>query len=254
MDYNTMTGPGTDSTGGSPGQGLLEHNRALLGWIDRVQARYPLLIIENCASGAMRMDYAMLSRLHLQSTSDQQDPVLYASIAAAAPASILPEQAGNWAYPRAGMEPELLTLSLVNGILGRMYLSGYLNRMSAAEIAVVREAVAAQHTALATIEQCFPFWPLGLPGWTDEWVALGLRTAAESPTDVTYLGVWHRHGAENTVALPLPAFRGNQLSIDPFFPSTASGWAWTWDAGSGELAITAAGTAPSARVLIISKK
>lgn len=82
-----MTGPGTDKGGTSLGQGLLEHQRALLDWLDAVQARHPELLIENCASGAMRMDYAMLSRLHLQSTSDQQHPLLYATITAAASAS-----------------------------------------------------------------------------------------------------------------------------------------------------------------------
>jgi alpha-galactosidase len=198
------------------------------------------------------MDYAMMSRLHMQSTSDQQDPVAYAPIAAGAPASLLPEQAGNWAYPRAGMEPELLTLSLVNGILGRMYLSGYLNRMSDNEIAIVRNAIAAQQRVLATIEHSFPFWPLGLPGWTDGWVALGLGPAAGSVDAVTYLSVWRRPGAADVVTLPLPAFRGSELSVDPFFPSTPAGWDWTWDADSGELTITVEGPIPSARVLTIS--
>ncbi len=115
MDNNTMTGPFA---------GMLDHQRALLDWLDAVQARYPSLLIENCASGAMRADSAMLSRLHMQSTSDQQDPVLSASIAAAAPAAMLPEQAGNWAYPAPSMSPDLFELSLVNGVLGRMYLSG----------------------------------------------------------------------------------------------------------------------------------
>jgi len=254
MDYNTMTGPGTDLRNASVGAGLLEHNRALLDWLDDVQARHPDLLIENCASGAMRMDFAMMKRLHMQSTSDQQDPVMYAPIAAAAPASLLPEQAGNWAYPRAGMEPELLTLSLVNGILGRMYLSGYLNRMSDAEIAVVREAIAAQRTVLASIEHSYPFWPLGLPGWTDGWVAFGLGTAGDSDTTATYLSVWRRPGAANSITLPLPAFRGSALSVDPFFPNTSSGWDFTWDAGSGELTITVAGSIPSARVLKIGNK
>ena len=254
MDYNTMTGPGTDSTGSSVGQGLLEHNRALLGWLDRVQARHPRLIIENCASGAMRMDYAMMSRLHMQSTSDQQDPVMYAPIAAGAPASLLPEQAGNWAYPRAGMEPELLTYSLVNGILGRMYLSGYLNQMSDAEIEVVREAIAAHRTVLATIEQRYPFWPLGLPAWTDEWVTFGLAAATNTPDTATYLTVWRRPGAANSVVLPLPKLRGRDLSIRPFFPSNSTGWNWNWDPEVGELTITVTVSAPSARVLIINEE
>jgi hypothetical protein len=247
MDYNTMAGPGTDATGGAAGDGLLGHTRALLGWLERIQARHPHLLIENCASGAMRMDYAMMSRLHLQSTSDQQDPVLYAPIAAAAPASLLPEQAGNWAYPQAGMPDELFTLCLVNAILGRMYLSGYLNRMSPAEIGRVTEAVAAQKTVVADIRTAHPVWPLGLPGWEDPWVALGLT----APGEGLRLALWRRPGAAETVVLPLPAFRGRPIDVAAFFPADQRGWSWTWDATAGELTVAVAVAAPTARVLSI---
>ena len=67
------------------GAGLLEHNRAHLKWLEGVLDRHPALVIENCGSGAMRADFAMLSRLQLQSTSDQEDFRLYPPIAAAAP-------------------------------------------------------------------------------------------------------------------------------------------------------------------------
>jgi len=247
MDYNTMAGPGTDSTGGAAGDGLLGHTRALLGWLERIQARHPHLLIENCASGAMRMDYAMMSRLHLQSTSDQQDPVMYAPIAAAAPASLLPEQAGNWAYPQAGMHPELFTLSLVNAILGRMYLSGYLNRMSPAEIVLVTEAVAAQKSVVADIRSAHPVWPLGLPGWEDPWVALGLTVPGEG----LRLALWRRPGAPESVVLPLPAFTGRQIDVAAFFPAGQQGWAWAWDAPAGQLTVTVTVAAPTARVLSI---
>lgn len=250
MDYNTMTGAGTDATGGSPGDGLLQHSRALLQWLDDVQARHPQLLIENCASGAMRMDYAMMSRLHMQSTSDQQDPVMYAPIAASAPASLLPEQAGHWAYPQAGMEPELFTFSLCNAILGRMYLSGYLNRMSEQELSIVREAVAAQRMVLESIESSHAVWPLGLPGWEDGWVALGLRTDVGSSAGM-HLTLWRRPGGDDHVVLPLPGYRGRELEVDEFFPRQQHGWSWTWDATAGELTVTAAVPAPSARVLFI---
>lgn len=244
MDDNTMTGPGTDAGGLAPGAGLLEHNRALLDLLDDVQARHPGLLIESCASGAMRMDSAMLSRLHLQSTSDQQDPVMYATIAAAAPASMLPEQAGNWAYPRTGSGREAMVFALVNGILGRMYLSGYLNRMTPDEVTLVHEAVAAQQAVLAGIEASLPFWPLGLPGWEDRWVALGLRGAESA-----HLSLWRRPGAPAEVTLPLPAYRGSALTVEPFFPDEADGWTWNWDAVAGELLVTASVDAPTARVV-----
>jgi len=256
MDCNTMTGPGSDRDGLAPGHGLLEHARALLDWIDEVQARHPSLLIESCASGAMRMDYAMLARLHLQSTSDQQDPVLSAPIVAAAPASILPEQAGSWAYPRAGDDPELFTLALVNGVLGRMYLSGHLDRMSDAERTRVREAVEAHRTVLTTVARTLPFWPIGLPGWGDGWVATGLRpdpAAASAPTDPTYVTVWRRPGAGERAVLPVPYLAGREVTVAPHFPRHLEGWTARWDPAGGALAVEIgpdiAPDRPTARVL-----
>ncbi|TCL73361.1 MULTISPECIES: glycoside hydrolase family 36 protein [unclassified Curtobacterium] len=236
MDNNTMTGPFA---------GMLDHQRALLDWIDAVQERYPSLLIENCASGAMRADSAMLSRLHMQSTSDQQDPVLSASIAAAAPAAMLPEQAGNWAYPAPSMSPDLFDLSLVNGVLGRMYLSGYLNSMSTSQRAVVRSAIAAHRAVLEIIESSVPEWPLGLPAWEDPWLALGLR----APSGDLYLSVWSLPGASGSVSLPLPGFAGQAVVVEPLFPTALGSWSVTWDAASGSLEVANGGATPTARVL-----
>jgi alpha-galactosidase len=237
FDNNTMTGPGTDKGGTSLGQGLLEHNRALLDWLDGLHERHPDLLIENCGSGAMRMDYAMLSRLHLQSTSDQEHPLLYAPISAAAPAAVLPEQAGNWAYPITGTTREEFTLALVNGIPGRLYLSGHLNRMTPAELDLVRSALTAHRAVLEDLDTLVPAWPLGLPVWTDEWIALALNGP-----EVSYLTLWHRAPGPSTITLPLP-----RSTITPHFPTDLGDWtyAWTDDA----LVITANSPEPAARVL-----
>jgi alpha-galactosidase len=240
MDYNTMTGPWS---------GSLEHSRALLDWLDDVQERYPALLIENCASGAMRADFAMLSRLHMQSTSDQQDPVLYASIAAAAPAAMLPEQAGNWAYPAPSMSPDLFEFSLVNGVLGRMYLSGYLNEMSSSQRAVVASAIAAHRQVLEIVDTAVPVWPLGLPGWEDPWVALGLQAASGSGSSDLFLSVWALPGAGSSVSLPLPEFVGLAVSVTALFPTELGAWDVTWDAAAGVLHVANGGATPTARVL-----
>ena len=73
MDYNVDSLQGTEIGADSFGQGLLEHNRAHLAWLEEILKRYPDLVIENCGSGGGRMDYAMLSRLQLQSMTDQED-------------------------------------------------------------------------------------------------------------------------------------------------------------------------------------
>ncbi|TCC44325.1 alpha-galactosidase [Kribbella capetownensis] len=240
FDNNTMTGPGTDKGGTSLGHGLLEHNRALLSWLDAVQTRHPDLLIENCASGAMRMDYAMLSRLHLQSTSDQQHPLLYVPIAAAAPAAVLPEQAGHWAYPITGTTREEFTLALVNGILGRLYLSGHLNQMTESERELVRSAVSAHRGVLEDLPDLLPRWPLGLPDWDDEWIALGL-----SDSSTTYLSLWHRAAGPSEVTFSLP-----HATITPVFPTDLDGWTCSWSGDSLTVGTTV--PEPSARIIRVS--
>ncbi|NIK58636.1 glycoside hydrolase family 36 protein [Kribbella shirazensis] len=241
FDNNTMTGPGTDKGSTSLGHGLLEHQRALLDWLDTIQTRHPDLLIENCASGAMRMDYAMLSRLHLQSTSDQQHPLLYAPITAAAPSAVLPEQAGHWAYPITGTTAEEFTLALVNGIPGRLYLSGHLNRMTEAELDLVRAALAAHRTILGDLETLVPAWPLGLPQWDDDWIALVLGDA-----ELSYLTLWHRAAGPAEVTFPLPAG-----TVQHLFPTDADGWTYTWNGDN--LTVRTEVAEPSARVVQVRR-
>jgi len=250
MDYNTMPGPGTDRDAISAGDGLLGHARALLDWLDAVQLRHPELLIESCASGAMRMDYATLSRLHLQSTSDQQDPVLYAPIAAAASASILPEQAGHWAYPNDEMSDELFALALVNGILGRMYLSGYLNRMPESRRALVAEAIAVHRAVLETETQSHPRWPIGLPAWEDQWVCAGLADARGLS-----LSVWRRAASEDGgLRIPLPEYSGRELDATIAFPAAFDGWDLEWNSADGVLTVNVDVDEPSARVLRLTPR
>ncbi|WP_062204792.1 glycoside hydrolase family 36 protein [Streptomyces sp. NBRC 109706] len=245
FDYNIMPGPGTDLGGADPGEGLLDHNRAHLDWLDALLARHPELLIENCASGAMRMDYALLSRLHLQSTSDQQDPLRYPPIAAAAPASVLPEQAGNWAYTQPEMTVEESAFTLATGILGRLYLSGYLNRMTPDQLALVREAVAVHKELRATIARSVPCWPLGLARTDEPWVVTGLRT----PESELLLTVWRRPGASRELTIPVPASRGDELLPEVLFPGPGAGaatWDLDWAADSGVLRLTSPETADAA--------
>lgn len=246
MDYNINPGAGTDSGGVSPGVGLLAHNRAQLEWLDSVLDRHPALIIENCSSGAMRMDPAIMSRLQLQSTSDQQDAVAYATIAAAAPLSILPEQAGNWAYPHAGMDAELTGLALANGILGRLYLSGYLDRLQDFQRSLVEEAIAVHKAIRAEICTSYPSWPLDLPQWDDAVVALALHAAA-----ATYVTVWRRADSPGSVSLSLPALAGDRVRVETVFPTTASEWTSAWDATTALLTVSMSTPGPSARIFKI---
>jgi alpha-galactosidase len=200
LDYNVDAGPGTDLDADSPGDGLLRHNRALLRYYGDLLDRYPDVVLENCASGGMRMDPATLAVLQLQSTSDQQDPQLRPAIAAAAPLAMPPEQAANWATPQPGMDDEQIAFCLVTGMLGRMYLSGHLDQLGARQRRLVADGVAAHKSMRPFIAAATPFWPIGLPNWDDPWMSLGLRRAGES-----FIVVWRRDGATEDLVLTLGA-------------------------------------------------
>ena len=60
------------------------------------------------------MDYAMLSRYSIQSTSDQEDYIRYATIAANSPMALTPEQAAIWSYPLTEGDKEEVIFNMVN--------------------------------------------------------------------------------------------------------------------------------------------
>lgn len=199
MDYNVTFHAGTDRGAESAGQGLLEHGRAYLAWLDGVMARYPDLVIENCGSGGCRMDYAMLSRHQLQSSSDQTDYRKYPAILVGAMAGVLPEQLAVWSYPKSDGDAREASFNMVNAMLARVHQSGHLANLPPESLAQVREGIRVyRDTVRRHIPASQPFFPLGTPDFTDPVppVAVGLRNA-----EARFVAVWRLAGPA-TVALP----------------------------------------------------
>ncbi|MDO4285022.1 MAG: alpha-galactosidase [Eubacteriales bacterium] len=197
MDYNIEPGIGTELDAQNFGDGLLQHERAYLAWLDSVFARYPDLVIENCSSGGLRMDYAMLSRYSIQSTSDQEDYIHYSTIAANVPTGVTPEQAAVWSYPLRQGDPEEAVFNMVNVLLCRIHQSGHLAEISDERFALVQEGISYYKSIRQDIKKAVPYWPIGLAHTLDPWVCLGLRTQEKC-----YLAVWRR-GGDDFCRLPL---------------------------------------------------
>lgn len=206
MDYNINAGIGTQLNADSAGDGLLSHNRAYLAWIDAVFARYPELVIENCASGGMRMDYAMLARHSIQSTSDQTDYRKYAVIAASAPTAVCPEQAAVWSYPLPDGDAEETAFNMVNCLLLRVHQSGVLARLSPERLALVREGIALYKRIRPMIPQALPVYPLGVPqSYHAPALVMGLRHESR-----LLLAVWQMQ-SDAPIFIPLAARRAELL-------------------------------------------
>jgi alpha-galactosidase len=256
MDYNISVGPGTETGHVSAGVGLLAHNRAFLDWVDGVLDRYPSLTLENCASGGMRTDYALLSRFQLQSTSDQQDFLRYPAIAAAAATAITPEQAAVWACPQAEWSDDEIAFTMCGALLGRLHLSGHISRMSPAQQQLVADAISVYKRIRPDLAAAFPFWPLGLPGWADSWLALGMRGRA-----ATYVLAWHRgalsrpgggYAEQESATLPAPHLRNSGAAGKLLYP-VLGGADVSWDDGRGELTVALPRT-PSACLVELRTK
>lgn len=231
MDYNINAGIGTEINADSFGDGLLQHNRAYLAWLDGVFARYPDLVIENCGSGGMRMDYAMLSRHSIQSTSDTVDYRNYAVVAASSPAALTPEQSAIWSYPlRSGDEEEVI-FNMVNALLLRVHQSGHLAELEPNRRRLVKEALDVYKSIRSDIPNSFPFWPLGLPHRENEWIAYGLRSGSK-----TYLAVWRLESHTDRISIPIQRLKGMQLDVSRIYPAQAAE-PYAWHPASGLLTV-----------------
>ncbi|MFD4552723.1 alpha-galactosidase [Streptomyces sp. NPDC058469] len=233
FDYNINIGPGTENGTESAGAGLLGHHRAHLDWMAGLLDRHPQLVLENCGSGGLRMDYAQLAVAQLQSTSDQQDPLRYPPITAAAATAATPEQAAVWAYPQPDQTLDEIAFTLTGPLLGRIHLSGFLNLMNDEQFDLVRSAVSVYKEVRGEIGTAHPFWPLGLPGWEDGWIAHGLRGA-----DATYVMAWRRESGDGTGGtFTVPHLRGAHVQAGVLYPASADAGA-EWDAAEGQLTVS----------------
>lgn len=212
MDYNINSGIGTEVDSDSLGDGLLEHNRAYLAWLDSIFVKYPDLIIENCGSGGMRMDYAMLSRHSIQSSSDQTDYIKNAAIAASCATALTPEQCAIWSYPLSGADPEETIMNMVNAMMLRIHQSGHLATLPANQFNLVKNGIEVYKMIRNDIKEGLPFWLTGIPKFEDPWFTFGLEC-----DNCAYIAVWRISG-EKILNVPLKEELQKYQHVEPVYP------------------------------------
>jgi alpha-galactosidase len=231
MDYNIEPGIGTELNADSVGDGLLGHERAYLAWLDQVFLKYPDLIIENCSSGGLRIDYAMLKRHSIQSTSDQDDYKRYATIAANSPSGLTPEQSAIWSYPLTEGDKEEVVFNMVNAMLLRIHQSGHLANLNEERKALVKEALDYYKSMRHHIKTAMPFWPLGLSQFSDPWVSLGLRADKK-----LYIAIWRRNSETPYLNLPLSDIPSGVRAVKCAYPSYEE-CEYQWNEGNSSLTV-----------------
>ena len=184
------------------------------------------------------MDYAMLSRYSIQSTSDQDDYRLYATIAANAPTAVTPEQAAVWTYPmnhegevaKEELQEETV-FNMINSMLLRIHQSGHLAKLDEERKSLVKEGIAVYKEIRKDIPQGFPFWPNGLSKFKDEWSSLGIQCGK-----VRYLAVWRRSGNQSIKSFPVQELKKHSVKASRVYPAFGRE-PFEWNSNTGELTV-----------------
>ena len=141
VDYNETAGLGCDHPD-SQGEGLRGQIEGTYRFFELIRERLPDLVIENCSSGGHRLEPSMLALTAMSSFSDAHELVEIPIIAANLHQLLLPRQNQIWAVLHPTDSLQRLRYSLAATFLGRMCLSGGIEKISPEALTVVKESIA----------------------------------------------------------------------------------------------------------------
>lgn len=141
VDYNETAGLGCDHPD-SQGEGLRRQIEGTYRFFERIRERLPHLVIENCSSGGHRLEPSMLACTAMSSFSDAHELVEIPIIAANLHRLLLPRQNQIWAVLHRQDSPQRIAYSLAATFLGRMCISGGVEKLPEASWQLTRQAIA----------------------------------------------------------------------------------------------------------------
>lgn len=140
VDCNDSIGPGVDGPA-SPGENLRQHLAGVQRFFARLRAELPELVIENCSSGGHRLEPSMLALTAMSSFSDAHETPDIPLIAANLDRLVCSAQKQIWAVLRPTDSLSRLSYSLAATFLGRMCLSGEVEKLDPEAWSFVRDAL-----------------------------------------------------------------------------------------------------------------
>ena len=157
MDYNDTIGTGCDGCE-SLGEGLRRNMDAAFGFIEKMKAEIPGLIIEDCASGGHKLEPKMLGISAMASFSDAHENPELPIIAANLHRVMQPRQSQIWCVIRQKDTLKRIVYSVAGTMLGRMCLSGDVTDLSAEQWKAIDDGVAFYKKAAPIIRDGQTYW------------------------------------------------------------------------------------------------
>lgn len=121
LDYNISIGSEFETAAGlKSGDCLRKHIFAYYDWLDTLQVRYPHLLIENCSSGAMRLDLGVAKHTHTSFISDETSPDPSLGMAWSSTLEYIPRALNHWVVGMGNHDP-VIDQSLPKGYWDFMF-------------------------------------------------------------------------------------------------------------------------------------
>ncbi len=207
IDYNENIGIGVDGSE-SLGQGLREHVLATHQYIEHLRCELPNLVIENCASGGHRLEPAMQALCALGSFSDAHETDVIPVVAANLLRLILPRQSLVWATLRATDDEHRLVYSLASTFLGRMCLSGDVDKLGPTAWELTHAAMTLYRAAVPVIRDSH-IHRYGHPAGSYETLYGWQAVRMDGCDGSSALVVMHRFAEPSPATLVTPLPQGN---------------------------------------------
>ncbi len=100
LDFNVDPEAGCNRVdhGHGAGDGLYEHLQGYYRLLERLQARFPEVVLENCSSGGLRIDLGVLKHTHMTFLSDPDWPVHDLQLFWGATTMLAPDACLHWSF------------------------------------------------------------------------------------------------------------------------------------------------------------
>lgn len=152
FDYNESLGIGVDGAE-SPAEGMRQHLEGVQAFLKKLRQDMPELVIEICSAGGHRLNPSFLLGASMASASDTHECEEIPIVAANMHRLIPVRQSQIWAVLRPEYDEAQTYYKMTGGMLGRICISGAVNRLNQKQMQILREGLDFYRQAAGILKQ-----------------------------------------------------------------------------------------------------
>ncbi len=239
IDYNSCISCGCDGVD-TPHENQRRYTESVFSFYEEIRAALPELVIEICASGGYRLTPGWIKFADMLSFSDAHECPQLPMIALDVQMLVPMKKSQIWAVLRENDGSRRLHYSIAAGMMGRLCLSGEPDKLTADEMAIVKDGVAFYRAITFLLDE--GEFRLGHVIGDYRSAPTGWQYLVRGTDSAKYVVFHTFDNPPEKVEIELPA----NLTMRRVFASDTL----TWNYAAGKLVITAPGAFEGAAFLL----